>query len=143
MENSTNKPTTTFWVISVVALLWNLIGVIAYLGQAYMTDEILATLSEPEQLYYANVAAWATAAFATAVFGGTLGCILLLIRKKLATILFVISLIAVLIQGTYNFFIQEFMPIEPLRMILPIVTILISVFLVWYSKDVTKKGWIS
>ena len=42
MENNNNKPTTTFWIIGVIALLWNIMGVLAYLGQAYMTDEVRA-----------------------------------------------------------------------------------------------------
>jgi hypothetical protein len=143
MSKSTNKPTTAFWIISVVALLWNLMGVFAYLGQAYMTDEVLATLPEPEQLYHEGVAAWATAAYATAVFGGTLGCIALLMRKKWASTLLLISLFAVLAQASYNFFIQEFMPIEQTHMIWSFVIIVIAALLVWFSNNATKKGWIS
>ena len=81
-ENSTNKPPVWFWIVSVVALIWNGMGVMAYLGQAYMSDDALAALPEAEQALYANVPAWATAAFAIAVWGGLLGCLALLLRKK-------------------------------------------------------------
>lgn len=140
MTNSSNKVSITFWIISVAALLWNLMGVFAYLGQAYMTDEVLATLPEPEQMYYTNVAAWATAAYATAVFGGTLGCIGLLLRKKWAKVLFIISLLSVLVQAIYNFFIQEYMEIESTHMIWSLIIIIIAILLVWFSKDAIKKG---
>lgn len=143
MTNSINKTTTTFWIISVVALLWNLMGVYAYLEQAYMTDEVIATLPEPEQMYYNNVEAWVIAAFAIAVFAGTFGCLALLFRKKMALILFILSLIAVLLQATYNFFIQKYMPVDVTQMIWTLVIILIAILLVWFSKDAIKKGILS
>lgn len=143
MSKSTNKPTTSFWVISVIALIWNILGVVAYLGQAYMTDEILATLPEAEQLYYANMPPWVTAAFATAVFGGLLGCISLLIKKKMAYFLFILSLIAVIIQATYNFVIQNDMPVETFQMIWSLVVILVAAFLVYFSSKSIKAGMIS
>lgn len=143
MSKSTISPPISFWVIGVLALLWNIMGVIAYLGQANMTDEAILKLSEPEQLYHQNVATWAIAAYATAVFAGVLGCMVLLLRKQWACSVFILSLIAVLVQATYNFFIQEFMPVEPVQMIWSLVIISIAVFLVWYSNHATNKGWIS
>jgi len=143
MSNSTNKPIAFFWIASVIALIWNLMGVLAYLGQVYITEEALTALSDPEQLYYQNIAPWATAAYALAVFGGTFGSLALLIRKQWATILFVISLIAIIIQAIYNFFIQEFMEVEPKQMVMSIIIIAIALFLVLFSKNATKKGWIS
>ena len=140
MGKSIIKPTASYWIISVLALLWSLSGVYAYLSQAYMTDEVIASLPEPEQMYYNNVDAWVVAAFAIAVFAGTFGCLALLLRKKIAFALFIVSLIAVLLQGTYNFHIQEYMPIENVQMIWTTVIILIALFLVWFSKDAIKKN---
>ena len=37
MNTASKKPTTRYWIIAILALLWNTLGVIAYLGQAYMT----------------------------------------------------------------------------------------------------------
>lgn len=144
MANSTNKPTTAFWVIAVVALIWNLMGVMAYLGQAYMTDEALAVLPEAERAINENYPAWATAAFAIAVFGGTIGCILLLLRKKMATTLFIVSLIGILVQMTYNFMMSKATEVYgPGGMIMPVMVILIGFFLVWYSRQSTTKDWLS
>lgn len=143
MINSKIKPPTLFWIIAVLALLWNIMGVIAYLSQAYITEEALALLPEPDQLYINNVASLVTAAYATAVFTGMLGSIALLIRKKIATLLFTISFIGVLIQSYYNFFIQEYMQIESYQIIMSLVIILICVFLIWYSKVSNKRAWIS
>ena len=143
MTNLINKPTPTFWIISIAALIWNLMGVSAYLGQAYMTDAILKALPETEQLYYTNMPAWVTAAFAFAVFGGTVGCILLLLKKKLAIVLFILSLLGVLTQFVYNFFIQDYMEVSGSNSIMPIIVIGVAAFLIWYSKKSKEDGIIS
>lgn len=142
MTNSINKPTTTFWIIGIAALIWNIIGVVKYLGQAYMTDDMLNILPENEQIYYNNIPAWVTAAFAIAVFSGLIGCVALLLKKNWAITLFILSLIAVLVQFVYNFFIQNYMEVSGSNIIMPIIVIGIAVFLIWYSKKSQEKGWI-
>lgn len=41
MTSPLNKAPVWFWIVSVLALLWNLIGVIAYLTMAFATDEMI------------------------------------------------------------------------------------------------------
>ena len=65
--NTITKPTPLYWLISILALFWNFMGIIAYLGQAYISDDALKMLPEENQLYFSNVPAWVTAAFAVAV----------------------------------------------------------------------------
>jgi hypothetical protein len=143
MSNTINKPKPTFWIIGIAALIWNLMGVSAYLGQAYMTNEALKILPKAEQIYYTNIPAWVTAAFAFAVFGGTIGCILLLIKKKFAIQLFLLSLLGVLTQFVYNFFIQDYMEVSISNSIMPIIVIGVAAFLLWYSKKSKDDGIIS
>ena len=143
MTYKTIKPTSAFWIISVLALLWNIMGVIAYLGQAYMTEEVLKMLPQGEQDYHNNVPAWVTGIFAIAVFAGAFGSIGLLMQKKWANILFIISLIAVITQFIYNFFIQTDVEITGVKMIWPLVVLIIAILLVFLSRKATKEGWIS
>lgn len=139
-----NKPGAAFWIIAVIALIWNIMGVMAYLGQAYMTDEDKALLPEAEQALYTDIPAWVTAAFAIAVFGGLLGALALLLRKKWATPLFLISLLGIIVQMIYNFFISGAMDVYgPGGMIMPVMVLVIGFFLVWYSKKATANGWLN
>ncbi len=138
------KPSTSFWVISVIALLWNLMGVKAYLDQAYVTDSFKAMYNEEQLRMIAEAPSWATAAFAIAVFGGALGCVLLLLRKKLAKTVFIVSLIGILVQMYYNFFVIDSIAVYgPGAMAMPIMVILFAVFLIWYANFCTKKNWIA
>ena len=141
---TTAKPSKGFWIISGIALIWNLMGVQAYLQQAYMTDSFKAMYNEEQLKLIAEAPAWSTAAFAIAVFGGLLGAIFLLLRKKWATQLFTLSLIAVFIQMYYNFFIVDSIAVYgPGAMAMPIMIIVFGGFLIWYSKFCEKKNWIS
>lgn len=141
---STNKPPLWFWIVSIVALIWNLMGVMAYLGQAYMTDADLTALPETEQALYANVPAWVSAAFAVAVFGGALASITLLLRKKIAKTLFIISLIGIVVQMSYNLFMSDVMEVYgPGGMIMPIMVLIIGVYLIMFSNKSIARNWIS
>lgn len=140
---STSKPKGTFWVIAILALIWNLLGVMAYLGQVLMSEETLAALPEEQQELYTNVPTWATAAFALAVWCGFLGSIFLVIRKKLAKTFFLVSLLGILVQMVYNFFLSKNIEVYgPGGYIMPVMVIIIGVFLVWYSKDADSKGYL-
>ena len=144
MTNLTSKPNIGFSIIGVISLGWNLMGVAVYILQVYMTDKMIAALPVAEQELYANVPAWVTAVFAIAVFGGALGSIVLLARKKIATTIFTISFVAIIAQMIYNFFLSNTMEVYgPGGMIMPIMVIIIGIFLIWYAKYSTKKEWLS
>ncbi len=144
MVNSSTKPPVWFWVFSIIALLWNLMGVNAYLQQAYRTDAFTSMLTA-EQLDMVNsTPAWATAAFAIAVFAGALGCIALLLKKSWAKSLFLLSLIGIIVQMIYNLFISKALEVYgPGAVVMPILVMLVGIFLLWYSKRSITKGWIN
>ncbi|MDG1161715.1 MAG: hypothetical protein P8M76_06515 [Flavobacteriaceae bacterium] len=144
MTNYLRKPTGLFWIISSMALVWNLMGVFNYLTQAFMTNEVLASLPKDQQLLYEDVPAWVTAAFATAVFSGTLGALLLLLKKKIASTFFILSFIGIIIQMTYGLLISENTNgYGPLGLIMPLMIIAIGGYLIWYSKKAAEHRWLS
>ena len=51
------SPPTWFWIVAVIALIWNGLGVMNYLNQAYMTAEKLAELPADVQSMYPDVPA--------------------------------------------------------------------------------------
>lgn len=140
---TSNKPRTAFWIISILALLWNLAGIGAYLGQKLMSEEAIAALSEAERAIIENTPLWHHIAFAVAVWFGTLGCILLLLRKKWAKPVFIISFIGIVLQMYYNVFESGAMDVYgPFVAVMPAMVVLIGLFLIWYSGQATKKGWL-
>jgi len=105
-ETSTNKAPTWFMVVAGILLVWNLLGVAAYIMQITMTPEALAALPDAQRQVYKNTPEWATAAFAIAVNGGVLGCLLLLLKRNLAGLFLQLSLAGVLVQMFHSFFMR-------------------------------------
>ena len=66
-DNVGLKVPTWFWVVAVLALLWELMGVAAYLSDVSMTDADLAKLPDGQRQLYAMMPSWVTAAYAIAV----------------------------------------------------------------------------
>jgi len=139
-----NKPPIWFWIAAIVALIWNAMGVNAYLAQAYMSADTLAAMSELEQGMYADYPAWATAAFALAVWCGALGSILLLLRKGLAYLVLVLSLLGIIVQMIYNVFMSKALEAYgPGGLVMPIMVLIIGIALVWLAKIGKARGWLS
>ncbi|WP_295834296.1 hypothetical protein [uncultured Winogradskyella sp.] len=104
---TTTKPPIWFWIISALALIWYVLGVYYYLQQAYNTT-FYRSMYTPEQLMVVDeMPAWATAAFAIAVFAGIFGVFGLILRKKWAKTLFLISVLGIVLQYIYNVFIGK------------------------------------
>lgn len=144
MTNVSNRPGTGFWILGIAALIWNLMGVFAFIAQMNMTPEMLEVLPEAERKLYENVPSWVNIVFAIAVFGGALGSLLLLLKKKIATPVFILSLVAVIIQMMYNLFMSRASEVYgPGAMIMLIMVLFIAIYLAWYSKKSTVKGWLS
>jgi len=131
-----------FWVIAGVALLWNLMGVASYFGQVTISDEAIAALPAAEQALYKNTPAWATASFAIAVFSGAAGCILLLLRNRLAVFAFGLSLISIIIQMSYWLLMTNSIAVYgPGGATMPVLVIVIGALLLWFSMSSKTKGW--
>ena len=144
MTSTNTKPTTTFWIITVLALLWNIMGVVAYIMQVTMTPEAIAALPENQRAMYTDVPAWATSAFALATWGALLASVLLLMRKKLAGPMFVASFFAMLVSMYHSFFMTNMIEVSGAGgMILPISIILIGAFLIFFTRSAAAKSWLT
>jgi hypothetical protein len=141
-----DKPTRrvhwSFWVISAISFVWNAMGVLNYFMQ--MNPDILADYNEAARAIVEGRPAWATGAFAIAVFGGMLGSLLLLLRRSAALYVFVASLVGVIVTMVHTAAVVNsdiaFGPFEVSGYIL--VPLAVAAFLVWYAKHAEKKSWI-
>ena len=109
-----------------------------------MSDAALAALPEGERLLYETIPLWATSAFAVAVNGSALGCILLLFKKSWAYPVLFVSLLGVLVQMVHSFFIANSMEVYgPGGLVMPVMVLLVSMYLLWFCRNAWQNGWIS
>ncbi|MGJ8536124.1 MAG: hypothetical protein ACSHW2_03145 [Parasphingopyxis sp.] len=138
------KPPGSFWAISILALLWNGIGCFQYFALTTATDEQLATMfSAAERTIFQSTPAWVTGAFAIAVFGGLIGALALLARKGWARILFILSLIAVIVQHSWTFVFSGYLDIMPATAAIgPVLVVIVGIFEIWYAGNASRRGWL-
>ena len=126
------------------ALIWNLLGVFAFIMHLMMTPEMISKLPLDQQAAYSNVPLWSTIAFAVAVFGGTLGCILLLVKNAFATPTFALSLVAIFIQQFYNFIVINSIKMLGISAVfMPILVIVIAFLLLYLSIKSKQQDWLN
>lgn len=130
----------SFWIIGAVALIWNGLGAMNFFMQ--MNAEMLATYPEAARTLVEGRPAWATGAFAVAVFGGALGCVLLLLRRSVANYLFGASLLGVIVTMIHTFGLAGSTISASIRMG-TLMSLVVAAFLIWYSNHAESKGWIS
>ncbi len=139
-----NSPAKWFYVVAAIALVWNLLGVAAFVMHLTITPEMIAQMPAEQAQLYASNPWWFKAAFGCAVLGGALGCVMLLMKKRLALTCFVISLVGLVVQNYHAFFVVDsFAVFGPGGIIMPIMVVLIAIYLIYLAKSSTQKGWLS
>ena len=136
-------PSILFWVISIIALLWYLMDMSAFFIRISISDETLLVMSENRRQQIQNIPLWVNFVFAFEVFGGALGSVGLLLRKKWALALFVISLLGVLAQTTYLYFLSNSIALMGwMVIVMPLVSIVIGSGLIVHARSSVSKGWL-
>jgi hypothetical protein len=141
-ETSVNNAPKWFMIVAGLLLIWNLMGVMAYIMQVTMSPETLAALPDAQRQLYENTPKWATAAFAVAVNFGALGCLLLLLKKNLAGLFLQLSLAGVLVQMFHSFFISNsFEVFGPGGLAMPVMVLAGAIFLVLLAARAKANRW--
>ncbi len=139
---SIDEPPVMFRVVAVAAVIWNVLGVLAFVMNVTISAEAMAAVPEAQQALYAAQPIWVTGAFAIAVFAGLGGSIALVLRKSIATTIFVVSLVAVIAQMFYAFAMSNMLSVMGASSaVMPSLIIIIAAALVWFSTRSNAKGW--
>jgi hypothetical protein len=123
-------------LVAALGLLWNLFGVYQYL----MTVGVVGG-ADANAVH--AMPAWTTGAFAVAVFGGTLGCLGLLMLKRWAKPLLLVSLLGVLAMDLWLFVLSGLRAaMPPAEMGVQAAVVVVAVFLLWLAVSADRKGWL-
>lgn len=144
MTTTATKRSVGYWIVAVFALVWNLIGVAMWYLQVSMTPEQLAAMPEAQRQVYEGTPGWINIVFAVAVLGGVLGALGLLMKKRWAGTMFLLSLIALLVQMIGAYVVTPaWAAYGPVGLVMPVVLLLIALFLLWYANKAKARGWLS
>ena len=137
-----NRPPAWFWVVAVLGLLWELFGVAQYLMHVGVLPDA-AEMSEAERSLMQSSPVWVTGLFAVAVFAGAVGALGLLLRKRWARPLLILSLVAVTLQfGGWLLTTDAIAVIGPSVFVMPAIIVLVAILLAWVASAGVQRGWL-
>jgi hypothetical protein len=139
-----SKAPKWFVAVAIVALLWNLLGCVAFFEDLQLSHQDVAKLGAAQQALYDARPWWALMATAFAVFGGALGCIGLLLRRKWAVVLLWLSLLGILAQDFGLFVLAHGASfVGPVVIVLQLLVLAIAIGLVFLGRKATARGWLA
>ena len=147
MTDETNAATQVasapawYWLAAVAALLFELAG--AYLfANSLILDP--ASLPLDQRAVFEATPQWMTIAWGVAIGAGVMGAIGLLIRRRFAEPLLLISLLAVAVQFSGILLVRQLRELTPEDHLIVPVVILLLAYAIWQmAKLARKRGWLS
>ena len=102
-DDSSPRAPWHLWLVGASGLAWNSVGAFDYVMTQTQNESYGARFT-PEQLeVFSGFPAWLVALWALAVWGGVLGALLVLARKRRAVLVLVVSLLAMAGTAIHNF----------------------------------------
>jgi hypothetical protein len=133
-----------FRITSVLALLWNLAGLFAYVSDATMGPEDVAKLSAAQQAMYAARPMWAVVATGIATIGGTLGSLALVLSKRWALPVLWASILGLVVQDAAMLSLPGgISSIGAVPVALQTFVLLVAIGLVLLARKGIARGWLS
>ena len=138
MNSTTGKAPWHLWVIGVLTLLWNSVGVMSYL--ATRMDKLEALGMTPDQIaYFASYPLWANAFWALGVWGAFAGSILLLLRSRWAVASLIVAVAGLVGTSLYQHVLTQ-TPESLQNPVLAISIWVITALMLWYAVKMRSAG---
>ena len=104
---STQPTPWHLWLIGILGFLWSSMGAFDYLMTQTQNEWYMGQFT-PEQLeFFYGFPTWVVAFWALAVWGGVLGTLLLLLRRRLAVPVLLVSFLAMIVTSIHNFLLSN------------------------------------
>ena len=133
----------SFWLIAILSLLWNLIGVIDFVMTLTRNADYLASFTPEQIAYFTSFPPWFIFVWGCGVWGALLGSILLLLRHRWAVSAFALSLAGLAVSSLWQYGLSgadlsAIMP--PGAWVFTIVIWIIAIALFYYSIRQRRRG---
>ncbi|MCU6454725.1 hypothetical protein LPN01_11620 [Sphingomonas sp. A2-49] len=136
---------TWFRIVAVVLLIWGAVGVFACVQQLRLGAEAMGPADAYYRRLYASFPGWYNPVYAVATGAGLFAALALLARSALAGPLYVLSLIAVIVQFGWLFAATDLIAVRGAAQVVPFPVFIAAVaaFGVWLAQRARRRGWIA
>lgn len=144
-ENAAPAATATaapawYWLVAIAALLFECAGAYLFVGSLTLDP---AALPLDQRAVFEATPQWMTIAWAIAIGAGLLGALGLLLRRRFAELLLLISLLAVAVQFSGLFLVRQLRELTPEdHLVVPIVILFFAYGFWQTAKLARRRGWL-
>ena len=131
-----------FTPVAVLALLWNLLGCFMIWMDATLTPDAVAALPADQQAIHAARETWMVIGSIVAVAAGALGSLGLVLKRRWATPLLVLSVLGLIVQDLGFVMIARTLPIPTAGWIMQGLVLVIAILLLVMARKAARGGWL-
>jgi hypothetical protein len=135
-------PPVWFRIVALLAIFWNAFGVFQYLTSVGLFGDPMAGLTDVQRAAAEGVPAAITGAFAIATWAGLIGSLGLLLAKRWALPMLVLSLLGCLALEGCIVFLSGMLDIFG-GIALPAAVVLVALLLAWLAWHARRRGWLA
>ena len=130
------------WLIGILGALWSLMGVVSFMLTQMKVEAVMSQFPPQQRQYFESFPLWAVAFWAIGVFGGVIGCLLLLLKNRLAFHVLLASVIGAIVSTLGGLFLLGGMEVMggTSALGLTVLPIVVAAFLAYYARAMSKKG---
>ncbi len=134
-------PPAWFRIVALLAVLWNAFGVFQYLSSVGLFGDPLSGLTDAQRAAAQSIPAAIIGAFAIGTFAGLFGSLGLLLRKRWAFPLLVLSLLALAALEGWIVFLSGALEVFG-GIALPATIVVVALLLAWLAWHARQRGWL-
>ena len=132
------------WLIGMIGGLWSVIGVISFVLTQMNLEAVMSRFPPQQREYFESFPWWAVAFWAIGVFAGVIGCLLLLLKNRLAVHALLASVIGAIVSNLGGLFLLGGMEVmDGSALAFTVFPIIFGAFLGYYARAMSKKGVLS
>lgn len=131
------------WFVGVVALLWNAMGAFDFTMTQTRNAAYLEALTPQQLAYFDGLPAGVVAVWGVGTWGGLVGSVLVLLRRRLAAPVYVASLLGAVASHTYTYLLSDGLAVMgggAGTLIFSATIVLIALGLLLYARAMARRG---
>jgi hypothetical protein len=139
---STTKPNLLFYIITIAFLLWNIIGVLFFIVEWTSPELVTELMTTDQKAMYYDRPFWYLINYGIATIAGVTACLLLLLKRRIAVVFAIISVVCVIISTGYNLTNGSWKILSTADRLTFFLVPLLSLALYFYIGLAQKKHWL-
>ena len=133
------------WLVGIVGGLWSAIGVLSFLITQLNVEAVMSGFPPEQRAYFESFPLWADALWAIGVYGGVIGCCLLLLKHRWAVPALIASAFGAIASTLGGLLLLGGMKVmgETGGLGFALVPIVFGLLMAYYARAMRKRGVLS